>query len=677
MKNELTKFLYGGDYNPEQWPAEEMSEDIKVFKEAKINSATINVFSWALLEPEEGKYDFSRLDKIIDELSEANFQIVLGTSTAAMPAWMFKKYPDIARVDYYGQRHVFAKRENFYPNSSNYQRLMRSLVTELAKRYSKNSHIVLWHINNEYSGNYDGNCYCDKCAKEFRSWLKQKYHTLKHLNEAWSMNVWSHTLTDWDQIMAPNKLGDEWGAVEGKETIVPGLSIDYFRFQSESMKKLYIMERNIIKAYHPDALVTTNFHGTPLKTIDYQAWAKEEDLVSFDSYPTYNEPSYKAAFVYDLMRSLKQKPFLLMESTPSQVNWQKFSPLKRPGQMAATEFQAIAHGADSAQFFQLKQAKGGSEKFHSAVIAHSRRTDTRVFCEVKQLGDILAKVGSTIKGSTSSAKVALYFDWNNYWAFEYIDGIIPKQSYVAVMLKYYRVFYERNIAVDVIGADADFSKYDLIVAPVLYMLDLNLADKFKSYIAHGGNLVTTYLSGMVDLSDNVYLGGYPGPLKDLTGMWVEESDAVVPEHQVKVKFKNGKVCNFDLICDLIRLNGAKVLATYDSEFYQGMPAITKNTYQNGHVWYLGGQLDQAGMTNFFDKIIEELKLPILADSINGVEVTKRVTKSGYALFFVLNMTNEVKPLPQKFLTGYHDLLGKHKVVADLKPWAIKIFVKNN
>ena len=377
MTKTLSRFLYGGDYNPDQWTEETWPEDIKVFKKADLNSATINIFSWAVLEPREGVYDFSKLDKIVQELSDANFDIVMGTATAAMPAWMFKKYPDIARVDYQGRRHVFGQRHNFCPNSKNYQRLDSELVKKLAQHYADNPHIVVWHVNNEYGGN----CYCGNCQNAFRDWLRNKYKTLGALNKAWNMNVWSHTIYDWDEIVVPNELGDAWGP-ESSETIVAGLSIDYLRFQSESLQNLFKMEKAVIKKYDPETPVTTNFHSLPNKMIDYQKWAKDQDIISYDSYPTYDAPAYKPAFLYDLMRSLKHQPFMLMESAPSQVNWQSYSPLKRPGQMAATELQAVAHGADTVQFFQLKQAVGGSEKFHSAIIAHSQRTDTRAFREL-------------------------------------------------------------------------------------------------------------------------------------------------------------------------------------------------------------------------------------------------------------------------------------------------------
>lgn len=667
-KKALPRFLYGGDYNPEQWPADTWPQDIQVFKQADINSATINVFSWALLEPREGQYDFSQLDRIVDELGTAGFDIVMATSTAAMPAWMFKKYPGVARVDYQGRRHVFGQRHNFCPTSPDYQRLASQLVTQLAKRYGDNPHIVAWHVNNEYGGN----CYCDHCAAAFREWLRARYQTLDRLNAAWNMNVWSHTIHDWDEIVVPNELGDAWGP-EGTETIVAGLSIDYLRFQSDAMLDLFKMEKGIIERFAPDVPVTTNFHSLPNKMVDYQKWAKEQDIISYDSYPAYDMPTYHPAFLYDLMRTLKHQPFMLMESTPAQVNWQPYSPLKRPGQMRATELQAVAHGADTVQFFQLKQAIGGSEKFHSAVIAHSGRTDTRAFREVARLGHDLKKVGPTIKDASTHAKVGIVFDWSNFWSLEYVDGITQDLQYVPIILDYYRQFYERNIPTDVISVDDDFSQYDLVVAPVLYMVKPGLGEKINRYVAAGGHFMTSFMSGMVNDSDNVYLGGYPGPLKDVTGVWVEESDAVVPGHRTTVNI-NGHEYDAHLVCDQIHLTGAKAVATYANEFYAGTPAVTENRYGRGMAWYVGSRLDHDGLWQIVDQVIKASGVTPLVDEATELEITERTTTDGRCLYFVLNMSNDSRPLPMKF-RGYRDLLTDRVAKPRLAGWDVEILTQ--
>lgn len=673
MKDQLPTFLYGGDYNPEQWPEDTWDDDIKVFKQADINSATVNVFSWALLEPEEGHYDFNKLDQIIDKLSVANINIVLATSTAAMPAWMFKKYPDVARVDYEGRRHVFGQRHNFCPNSTNYQRLAKQLVERLAERYCDNPHIVAWHVNNEYGGN----CYCDNCQRAFQQWLRKKYQTLDNLNRAWNNTVWSHTIYHWDEIVVPNELGDAWGP-EGTHTIVAGLSLDYLRFQSAALQNLYRLEKQTIEKYDYQTPILTNFHSTPNKMIDYQSWAADQDIIAYDSYPAYDAPTYKSAFLYDLMRSLKHKPFMLMESTPSQVNWQPYSPLKRPGQMRATEFQAVAHGADTVQYFQLKQSIGGSEKFHGAVISHSQRTNTRVFKEVVKVGHDLKKVGQRLLGAVTPAKVGIIFDWNNFWSYEYVAGISREMDYVGLIMDYYRQFYERNIPTDVISVDDDFSQYDLIVAPVLYMVKDGLTDKINEYVEKGGNFVTTYMSGMVNSSDNVYTGGYPGPLSNVLGIWVEETDAVVPGKTTRIVYPdNGLTSQGRYLCDLIHLTGkdTKALAKYGSEFYAGTTAITENNYGRGMSWYVGSRIDHDGLSHLIDHILEKSRISGVIDTPTDLEITKRI-KDGHELYFVLNMRGEGRSLPEELVDGWKDLLTGQQPVVQMNGWDIRILERN-
>lgn len=674
MKNQLPTILYGGDYNPEQWPEETWNDDIKVFKQADINSATVNVFSWALLEPAEGQYNFSILDKIIETLSAADFKIVLATSTAAMPAWMFKKYPDVARVDYQGRRHVFGQRHNFCPSSPNYQRLAQKLVAKLAERYSDNPHIVAWHINNEYGGN----CYCENCQKAFQKWLQQKYQTLDRLNQAWNNNVWSHTIYHWDEIVVPNELGDAWGP-EGSHTIVAGLSLDYLRFQSAALQDLYLMEKRTIEKYDDHTPIMTNFHSTPNKMIDYQAWAGDQDIIAYDSYPAYDQPAYQAAFLYDLMRSLKHQPFMLMESTPSQVNWQPYSPLKRPGQVRATEFQAVAHGADTVQYFQLKQAIGGSEKFHGAVISHSQRTDTRAFQEVAQIGHDLKRLSSKILGSQTPAKVGIIFDWNNFWSYEYVAGISQDLDYVGSVLDYYRQFYERHIPTDVISVDDDFSQYDLIVAPVLYMVKKGLAGKINDYVAAGGHFLTTYMSGMVNESDNVYTGGYPGPLSKVLGIWVKETDAMTPGKTTQVVYeKDGLAADGHYLCDLIHLTSdhARAVAKYGTEFYAGVPAITENQYGQGTAWYVGSRIDHDGLSHLMDEVLQTASVSGLITTPTDLEITKRV-KDGHEIYFVLNMRNEERQLPAELVDGWTDLLTGEQPQPKMVGWDLRVLTKNN
>lgn len=646
----MTKFfdsiLFGGDYNPNQWPKEIWEEDIRIFKKASINSATVNVFSWAKIQPSENCYDFEELDQIIEKLSTEGFDIVLATSTAALPAWMFKKYPEVARTDYDGRHHKFGQRHNACPNSLVYQKYAERLATKLAERYGENPQVTCWHINNEYGGE----CYCDNCEKAFRVWLKDKYHTIEALNKAWNMEFWGHTVYEWDEIVLPNALSEGIGY---DKTAFAGISIDYRRFNSDSLLKNYMMERDAIRKIDPTTPITTNLMGT-FKGLDYFKWAKEMDLVSWDNYPSYNTPWSLVAMTHDLMRGLKQQPFMLMEQTPSQQNWQPYNSLKKPGQMRAQSYQTIAHGADTIQYFQLRRSIGACEKFHGAVIEHVGHEDTRVFRETAALGAELAQL-SDIIGTQTQAQVAVIFDWDNYWALEYTSGPTVDLKYVEQIHRYYRYFYEQNIAVDLVPVDADLSKYKLVAAPVLYMIKEGMQERLTDFVKQGGALLTTYMSGIVDQSDNVHLGGYPGPLRELAGIWVEEIDALAPEQSNGVSLVNEELTGTsNLVSDLIHLENAEALAHYTSNFYAGMPAVTKNTFGDGTVYYFGGQLEDQLQDQLFKTIVKETDITPVIEEATKLEIACR--ENAEAKFFVIiNFHEEAQPLPEMFV-GKTDLL---------------------
>lgn len=646
----MTKFfdriLFGGDYNPNQWPKEIWEEDIRIFKKASINSATVNVFSWAKIQPSENCYDFEELDQIIEKLSTEGFDIVLATSTAALPAWMFKKYPEVARTDYDGRHHKFGQRHNACPNSLVYQKYAERLATKLAERYGENPQVTCWHINNEYGGE----CYCDNCEKAFRVWLKDKYHTIEALNKAWNMEFWGHTVYEWDEIVLPNALSEGIGY---DKTAFAGISIDYRRFNSDSLLKNYMMERDAIRKIDPTTPITTNLMGT-FKGLDYFKWAKEMDLVSWDNYPSYNTPWSLVAMTHDLMRGLKQQPFMLMEQTPSQQNWQPYNSLKKPGQMRAQSYQTIAHGADTIQYFQLRRSIGACEKFHGAVIEHVGHEDTRVFRETAALGAELAQL-SDIIGTQTQAQVAVIFDWDNYWALEYTSGPTVDLKYVEQIHRYYRYFYEQNIAVDLVPVDADLSKYKLVAAPVLYMIKEGMQERLTDFVKQGGALLTTYMSGIVDQSDNVHLGGYPGPLRELAGIWVEEIDALAPEQSNGVSLVNEDLSGTsNLVSDLIHLENAEALAHYTSNFYAGMPVVTKNTFGDGTVYYFGGQLEDQLQDQLFKTIVEESDITPVIEEATKLEIACRENEEA-KFFVIINFHEEAQPLPEMFV-GKTDLL---------------------
>ncbi len=488
--NKLQKTPFGGDYNPEQWPPEVWEEDMRLFRKAHIDTLTINVFSWALLQKDEVTYDFTQLDRIMELAAANDMKVVLATATAAHPAWMAHRYPDILRTEFDGRRRHFGGRHNSCPNSPTYRKYAPLLAGKLAERYKGYRNIAAWHVSNEYGGE----CFCENCRKQFRVWLKKNYGSLDKLNRAWNTTFWGHTFYDWEEIELPD-LSSEHFAYE--RTMFQGISLDYRRFMSDSILECFLLEKEAIPAADPNASVTTNLMGF-YKPLDYQKWAKHMDFVSWDNYPSNEDSWAKIAMAHDLMRGIgQQEPFALMEQTPSVTNWLSYNALKRPGVMRLWSYQAMAHGADTVMFFQMRRSIGACEKYHGAVIDHAGTSDTRVFREVTALGEELDTIGNQIFGAKSDSRIAVMMNWDNWWSIEYSAGPSCDLKYRTELERYYCALRQMNYNVDIISPEDDLSKYKVVVAPVFYMVRGNEDEQIRSFVKGGGTFVTTYFSGYV------------------------------------------------------------------------------------------------------------------------------------------------------------------------------------
>lgn len=629
------KIAYGGDYNPEQWDESVWEEDMRMFKLAGIDTLTVNVFSWATLQPSEDVYHFEKLDRIMEMCKANDMKVVLATSTAAHPAWMAKKYPEVTRVEPNGIKRKFGARHNSCPNSPIYRKYSVALADKLAERYKHYDNIIAWHISNEYGGE----CICENCAGAFRQWLKKRYGTIEEVNRAWNTSFWSHTFYDWDEIEPASNLTEQWG---NERTNFQGISLDYKRFNSDSILDCYVLESDAVKKHTPNIPVTTNLMEF-FKTLDYHKWAKQMDFVSWDSYPAWNYTPARMALNHELIHGLQDgKPFVLMEQTPSVTNWQPFNALKRPGVMRLWSYQAVAHGSDSIMFFQMRRSIGACEKYHGAIIDHVGHEHTRVFREAAALGAELKIIGDKTLGTRNPSDVAILFDWNNWWAAELSSGPSADLRYVDEVSNYYDALHARNISTDIISVDTDFSKYKVIIAPILYMVKPGLDEKLRQFVKDGGTLLTTFFSGYVDESDLVTVGGYPGKLRDILGIWVEEIDSLPPGASNHFTW-DGEQHEATLLCDLLHSEGAQVLTTYDEDFYAGMPVLTCNHLGNGKAYYMATRPDAA----FYGKLVERLcgeqgVMPVM-QTPEGVEATLRVNAENKYLF-LLNHAKEDRTL---------------------------------
>ena len=627
------KVPFGGDYNPEQWPDDVWESDYRLFDAARIDTVTLGVFAWTLIQPAPDVYDFSTMDRIVARASAAGRSICLATGTGAHPAWLARAYPEVTRTDFEGRRHGYGQRHNSCPSSPAFRRFSAELARRIAQRYAANLSVVAWHVGNEYGGA----CYCDLCAAEFRRWLRAKYSTLDAVNAAWYTTFWSHTFTDWDEILPPSELTEHWRGAD--HTAFQGMTLDYLRFTSDAMLTNFLDEKAAIREHSP-APVTTNFMGL-YRPIDYHRWAPHVDFASWDNYPPDDTSQARMALAHDLTRGLKDgQPFWLMEQTPSYTASRDVNPLKRPGLMRLWSWQAVAHGADAVLFFQMRASRGACEKYHGAVIGHAGRDDTRVFREVAQLGSELDRLGPATLGARTPADVALLFDWDSWWALELSDGPSRLVRYLDVVLAYHRALWDAGADVDVVPVSADLTAYAVVVAPALHMLKGDLPERLEAVASRGGSVVTTFLSGRVDENDNAYLMDVPGPLAALMGIRIDEWDARGPDVVNPVSLGDAVEVSARLLFELVIPQGATVVGTYQSDFYAGTAAVTRNAFGEGAGWYVATSLDQPGVSWVIRQVLDEHGLSGPYADVPDVETAVRISPDGDRLVFILNHRSE-------------------------------------
>ncbi|WP_375492884.1 beta-galactosidase [uncultured Jatrophihabitans sp.] len=627
------RLAFGADYNPEQWPARTWSEDVALMRQVGVNVVTLGVFAWALLEPAEGEYDLAGLDDMLDLLHDNGIRVDLATGTASPPAWFSTKYPHTLPVDQHGVRRGFGARQGYCPSAPEYRAAAGRLAGTLAARYAQHPAVVLWHVNNEY-GCHNWHCYCDVSAGAFRGWLRRRYGDLDALNTAWGTSFWSQRYTAWEQLGPPRD-------VTYNSLANPGQQLDWWRFGNDELLACYRVEADAVRG-HATQPVTTNFMSF-FKPLDYRQWAAEVDVVSNDHYLLGEDPArtHHLAMSADLMRSLAGgAPWLLMEHSTSAVNWQPRNLAKAPGELLRNSLTHIARGADGTLFFQWRASRFGAEKFHSALVPHAG-TDTKVFREVAELGAALEAIRDVRGSRVEQPQVALLFDWQSWWA----AGLDAHPSVdvdpMAEARRWHHALWSRNVAADVVGPGDALDRYRVVVVAVQYLLDDETARKLADFTRAGGTVVATFFSGIVDEHDHVRLGGYPGALRDLLGVRVEEFfPLAADEHVLLSAFGSGRVWS-----ELGATAGADVLASYAEGPVAGSPAVTRRVVGDGQAWYVGTSLDDRGLDDLVGQLLVAAGVePVVSGLPPGVEAVRRVGESGRFLFLVNHSGDDV-PVP--------------------------------
>jgi beta-galactosidase len=641
----LDRLAFGGDYNPEQWPEEVWDSDVRLMREAGVGLVTVGVFAWALLEPAEGEYCFDWLDRVLDRLHGGGILVDLATPTAAPPAWLARRYPSILPVTRTGQVLGIGSRESFCPSAPAYRAAAVRIAGQLAQRYAGHPALALWHVNNEF-GAHVGPCYCPVSERAFRIWLQDAYGDLDALNRAWGTAFWGQRYGDWAEIAAPGV------APMG---VNPAQQLDFLRFSNAEYLACYRAERDVLRAATPDVPVTTNFMATNCKHMDYWAWAGEVDLVANDHYLRAEDDDrhIDLAMAADLSRGLAGgAPWLLMEHSTSAVSWQPRNVAKLPGEARRNSLAHVARGSDGALFFQWRASRSGAEKFHSAMVPQAG-AGGRVWREMRALGADLAALAE-IRGSRVHAEVAMVWDWQSWWALELEYRPSCDVTYLDRVAAFYRALWDANRTVDFVRPTGELSAYRLLVVPSLYLTGNAGSANLRSYVEGGGHLLVSFFSGIVDEHDTVHPGPYPGALRDLLGLSIEEFHPLRQGEQVRLTGR--PAVRADVWSESVVPAGCEVVLSFGDGPDAGRPALTRHRVGAGRAWYLATRPDRPGLAAILDLVASTAGLPA-APAPAGVEAVRR-TNGTTSWLFLINHTTATATVPGRgldLLTGHtHD-----------------------
>ncbi|WP_337062657.1 beta-galactosidase [Kineococcus sp. G2] len=629
-----SRLLFGGDYNPEQWPPEVWVRDVELMRRAGVNAATIGVFSWAELEPQEGEYEFDWMDRVFETLHAGGIGVVLATPTASPPPWFTRAHPDAMPVGPDGVRLSHGSRDTYAVSAPAYRSAARAIAQRLAERYGNHPALLAWHVHNEY-GTLD---FGEHAAAAFRRWLQRRHGTLEELNRAWYTAFWSQRYSSWEDVLPPRAT---------QYIPNPTHALDFRRFSSDEMLDALREQRDVIRAAGSTAPVTTNFMLPTWNHLEQWSWSAELDVVSVDHYLDTVGPDGEAHAAYgaDLTRSFGGgEPWLLMEqsSTSSTVPGRRAH--KSPERVLRNSLSYVARGSQGALFFQWRAPAAGAEAWHGGIVPHAGE-DSRSFRGFERLGAALASLAEVAeppaRGPLVEADVAIVWHAEGWWATETAQLPSDRLDYSAAVRGAHRALWQTGFAVDFVAPGADLSRYRLVLVPSLFAVDEAAVRGFEEHVRSGGHLAVWPFTGYADEHLHVVPGGYPGRLRDLLGVRVEELHPLADGERVLLSLDGGEPLSGRVWSELVSPEGAEVVATYSpagaAGDLAGEAAATRHRVGAGTAHYVSTFLEEESLRRWTTSLCEQAGArPVLDGAVpERVEVVRRRSANGEHLF-VLN-----------------------------------------
>jgi beta-galactosidase len=634
----------GVAYYPEQWPPSRWAEDARMMADAGLTLARVGEFAWSALEPEPGRFELGWLEEAIGLLNDAGLEIVLGTPTAAPPAWLVEAHPEILPTDLDGRPHLFGNRRHYCPNQPAFHAATERIVDELARRFGADRRVIGWQIDNEFGGR----CYCGTCRHAFQRWLHARYGSLDDLNIRWGTAFWSQTYARWEQIPLPQAEPHDPN---------PSLALEYRRFMSDSYVRYQALQAARIRAHSEDQFVTHNLMGIKFPEIDYHKLAAGLDLVSWDNYPGLDPDGAQLApaLAAEAMRGLKRRKTWVMEQQAGPVGW-GFMRSPAPGQVRLWTYQAILHGAEAVLYFRWRTARFGTEQ-HWHGILDADGTPGRRYRDLLTLSAEVRRVGPLLAASVPVAEVALLHDYDSRFALQN-QPINASLDYETTLLRHYRALRSIGLGVDVLAEASDLDRYRLVVAPNLYVSSPEVAAVLADYVRGGGCLVVAPRTAVKDRYNTLPEQPLPAWLDSLCGVRVTDYQSVSLDEGVHVAGRGTLTLEgeFRGWYEELELAGAQAIASYTSGAFAGSPAIAQQKAGEGLAVYVAGAGTMPTLDHLYRHVSGRLGLRTLDIPPEVEAVSLEGTGNGEVLALLNHSDHEQRIA----LRGYrwHDRLGR-------------------
>ena len=673
-------FELGACYYPEHWPEELWEDDFKRMVNMNFSTIRIGEFAWSIFEPNEGEFSFDFFDRAIDLAHKQGIKVVFCTPTATPPAWLTHNYPEVLNVSKEGVQYQHGQRRHYNYNSKIYQFFSARIVRQIVDHYKDHPAIIGWQIDNELNCE-TGVFYSEADQLAFRNWVKNKYKTLKNVNEAWGTVFWNQTYSDWEQIFLTRPVLSD--------SPNPHHSLDEKRFFSDSTVSFAKLQSDIIRELAPHQWVTTN--GLFGHLDNHQMTNDILDFFAYDSYPNFStiypdkgeQPLLDRKWSWNLSNVRSISPsFAVFEQQSGPGGWvtKMEQPSPKPGQIRLWTYQSIAHGADMLLYFRWRTATMGTEIYWHGINDYHNKPNRRV-AEATTIGAELNVIGDQIKGAKYQAEVAILRDYDNEWDGEMDIWHGPFSS--KSNIEWFKALQYKHIPSDVAYIQPDttvdeLTKYKLLIYPHPAIVSKKTANLLEEYILQGGIIVFGCRSGYKDQTGQCYMEPFPGAIRELCGVTVEEFSMVV-ENQAGPQFFYGEE-PFEAkdFCEVLQIESAnvEVLAKYNDRYYLDKPVLSKNKLGQGNVYYFGGVFTK----KMADLILEDagIDTPIngVMDLPESVEAAIRRDAEGKDFIFLLNYSDqeqsaEIQKELTNILTGE---LVKNEVI--LEPFGVGIYTKN-